>query len=94
VEYPITTGLVDKKPGFFGLNVHFINNLLFWTLWQKIQIGLNGLLANFLNVPNKRHSVSIYIDAHAVIADMILLTRDVNRYQTYFPTLELITPEQ
>lgn len=34
-----------------------------------------------------------YIGAHAVIADMILLTRDINRYQTYFPTLELLTPE-
>jgi len=35
-----------------------------------------------------------YIGAHAVIADMILLTRDINRYQTYFPTLDLLTPEQ
>ena len=34
-----------------------------------------------------------YIGAHAVIVDMILLTRDANRYQTYFPTLELITPQ-
>ncbi|MBW4554973.1 MAG: type II toxin-antitoxin system VapC family toxin [Trichormus sp. ATA11-4-KO1] len=34
-----------------------------------------------------------YIGAHAAIADMILLTRDVNRYRTYFPTLELIAPE-
>ena len=34
-----------------------------------------------------------YIGAHAVIMDMILLTRDVNRYRTYFPTLELIVPE-
>ncbi|MBD0263630.1 MAG: type II toxin-antitoxin system VapC family toxin [Tolypothrix sp. Co-bin9] len=43
---------------------------------------------------NKRSSLpDFYIGAHAVIADMILLTRDVNRYQTYFPTLELLTPE-
>ncbi|WGV25488.1 type II toxin-antitoxin system VapC family toxin [Halotia branconii] len=34
-----------------------------------------------------------YIGAHAAIADMMLLTRDVNRYRTYFPTLELIAPE-
>jgi predicted nucleic acid-binding protein len=34
-----------------------------------------------------------YIGAHAAIMDMILLTRDVNRYRTYFPTLELIVPE-
>lgn len=34
-----------------------------------------------------------YIGAHAAIMDMMLLTRDVNRYHTYFPTLELIAPE-
>ena len=33
------------------------------------------------------------IGDHAVTDNMILLTRDINRYQTYFPTLELITPE-
>ena len=35
-----------------------------------------------------------YIGAHAAIMDMILLTRDVNRYRTYFPSLELINPIQ
>lgn len=34
-----------------------------------------------------------YIGAHAAITDMMLLTRDVNRYRTYFPNLELIVPE-
>jgi predicted nucleic acid-binding protein len=33
-----------------------------------------------------------FIGAHAAIADMALLTRDTARYQTYFPTLELISP--
>lgn len=43
---------------------------------------------------NKRSTLpDFYIGAHAVIADMILLTRDVNRYQIYFPTLELLTPK-
>jgi predicted nucleic acid-binding protein len=43
---------------------------------------------------NKRSPLpDFYIGAHAVVADMILLTRDVSRYQTYFPTLELLTPE-
>jgi predicted nucleic acid-binding protein len=42
-----------------------------------------------------RHSplTDLYIDAHAAIADMILLTRDVHRYRAYFSTLELIAPE-
>ncbi len=33
-----------------------------------------------------------YIGAHAAVADVALLTRDAGRYQTYFPTVELITP--
>jgi len=33
-----------------------------------------------------------YIGAHAQAANMRLLTRDVSRYQTYFPALELIYP--
>jgi predicted nucleic acid-binding protein len=33
-----------------------------------------------------------YIGAHAAVTGMPLLTRDVNRYRTYFPTIQLITP--
>jgi predicted nucleic acid-binding protein len=33
-----------------------------------------------------------YIGAHAAVAGMRLLTRDASRYQTYFPTVELIAP--
>ena len=32
-----------------------------------------------------------YIGSHAAVADMALLTRDGTRYQTYFPTVTLIT---
>lgn len=34
-----------------------------------------------------------YIGAHAYTASCKLLTRDVNRYRTYFPNVSLITPE-
>jgi predicted nucleic acid-binding protein len=33
-----------------------------------------------------------YIGAHAAVAKIPLLTRDVNRYRTYFPSVPLITP--
>jgi predicted nucleic acid-binding protein len=35
-----------------------------------------------------------YIGAHAQVSGFALLTRDVSRYQTYFPTLSLITPRK
>lgn len=34
-----------------------------------------------------------FIGAHAAIQNLPLLTRDVARYRSYFPTVTLITPE-
>jgi predicted nucleic acid-binding protein len=36
---------------------------------------------------------AFYIGAHAAVAGYRLLTRDATRYDTYFPTIELIAPE-
>jgi len=33
-----------------------------------------------------------FIGAHAAVGQMPLLTRDVARYRTYFPTVELLAP--
>jgi predicted nucleic acid-binding protein len=34
-----------------------------------------------------------FIGAHAAVSGMPLLTRDVQRYRTYFPRIDLITPD-
>ncbi|HKT74643.1 MAG TPA: type II toxin-antitoxin system VapC family toxin [Steroidobacteraceae bacterium] len=33
-----------------------------------------------------------YIGAHAAVSGFSILTRDISRYRTYFPTIELIAP--
>lgn len=35
-----------------------------------------------------------FIGAHAAVEQLPLLTRDARRYQSYFPTIRLITPEK
>jgi len=41
-----------------------------------------------------KHGVlpDFFIGAHAAVSDYPLLTRDIGRYRSYFPTVRLITP--
>jgi predicted nucleic acid-binding protein len=34
-----------------------------------------------------------FVGAHAAVSGLPLLTRDLRRYRTYFPSLKLIAPE-
>ena len=34
-----------------------------------------------------------YVGAHALVEDLVVLTRDVARFKTYFPTVRLVSPE-
>jgi predicted nucleic acid-binding protein len=50
---------------------------------------------NYRRRQGTKHSVlpDFYIGAHAAVARCAILTRDVSRYRTYFPTVKLISPE-
>ncbi len=49
--------------------------------YRKRQGSKTGVLPDF------------FIGAHAAVAGIPLLTRDIGRYATYFPSLKLISPE-
>lgn len=48
--------------------------------YRKVKGTTSGVLPGF------------FIGAHAAVADIPILTRDVGRYRTYFPNVELISP--
>jgi predicted nucleic acid-binding protein len=49
----------------------------------------------YRQAPGTKNNVlpDFFIGAHAAVVQWPILTRDVGRYHTYFPTVELITPK-
>lgn len=49
---------------------------------------------NYRKNKGSKHNVlpDFFIGAHAAVSGFPLMTRDKNRFSTYFPTVELITP--
>ena len=56
---------------------------------SRVLVDSNVILDIFLNDPIP----DFFIGAHAAVLNLDLITRDVARYQTYFPTVNLITPQ-
>jgi predicted nucleic acid-binding protein len=50
----------------------------------------------YRKTPGTKHNVlpDFFIGAHAAVMQWPILTRDVGRYRTYFPTVQLIVPKK
>lgn len=53
--------------------------------YRRETLGCGGTQTNML--------ADFFIGAHAAVAGLPILTRDVRRYASYFPTVQLIAPE-
>ena len=61
--------------------------------WEAAFLAGKAFLDYRLNQGTKSTTLpDFFIGAHAAIADLELLTRDVGRYRTYFPTVSLVAP--
>lgn len=61
----------------------------------RVALFLAGkAFARYRNAGGHRTGVlpDLFIGAHAQVEKLPLLTRDVRRYRSYFPTVELVTP--
>jgi predicted nucleic acid-binding protein len=62
--------------------------------WEAAFLAGKCFLAYRKKGGRKRSTLpDFFIGAHAAVAQIPLLTRDVSRYRTYFPKLKLIVPE-
>jgi predicted nucleic acid-binding protein len=77
------------------------------TMLRELNIDLEAIPRNALFLAGKAYLryrsagglrtgvlADFFIGAHAAVERLPLLTRDTRRYRTYFPTIDLITPER
>jgi hypothetical protein len=61
--------------------------------WASAFLAGKAFLAYRRNKDTKSTTLpDFFVGAHAAVADLDLLTRDIGRYRTYFPTVRLIAP--
>jgi predicted nucleic acid-binding protein len=62
--------------------------------WEAAFLAGKAFLSYRRNRGTKSSTLpDFFIGAHAAVADLRLLTRDVRRYRTYFPTVETTSPD-
>jgi len=62
--------------------------------WESAFLAGKAFLAYRRNLGTKSSTLpDFFIGAHAAVADLRLLTRDAGRYRTYFPTVQLTSPD-
>ena len=61
--------------------------------WEAAFLAGKSFMAYRRRSGERRSTLpDFFIGAHAAVARIPLLTRDVSRYRTYFPTVKLIAP--
>jgi predicted nucleic acid-binding protein len=71
---------VDAALDAAGIELVEIDRARLFLAGRAFQSYRTGALSDF------------FIGAHAVVEGLSLLTRDIRRYRSYFPTITLITP--
>jgi predicted nucleic acid-binding protein len=104
-EYSVQTSLYINSIIYAEISIGFeliedLESAISKAGFQLLEIPKEALfLAGKTYVKNKRRKgvnrtplPDFFIGAQAAVLDLELLTRDASRYQSYFPSVKLITP--
>jgi len=83
------------------LTIEALNTALPRDVYQREPLPWEaGFLAGKCYLSYRRHGgprnsplPDFYIGAHAAVSNYVILTRDDARYRTYFPRIEILSPE-